>query len=195
MHYLPNIRSLLLRLPAPFRPEPLSALQSEKIVQMDVEEAWSSRDVTSACASGSQGCLHGAVSYRGRHTESFDSIVFYFTLFAMVGQLWYCVLNCIWGFLFTNHIHNFIIPLCSNKLRILHLYRGCSICAIPALFDVTRSLSCREVDKKAGSQPSDGVYSPIFAYFRVFWPYFRVNSVDKSYRKAIINYLRENNAK
>ena len=50
----------------------------------------------------------------------------------------------------------------------------------------------QEVDKKAGSKPSDGVYSPIFAYFRVFWPYFRVNSVENSYRNAIINYLLQN---
>ena len=31
----------------------------------------------------------------------------------------------------------------------------------------------QEVDKKARSQTSDGVDWPIFAYFRVFWPYFR----------------------
>ena len=35
----------------------------------------------------------------------------------------------------------------------------------------------------------------LIANFRVFSPYFRVNSVDKSYRKAIINYLRESNTK
>ena len=39
-----------------------------------------------------------------------------------------------------------------------------------------------------------GFESPIFAYFRVFRPYFRVNSVGKSYWNAIINYLHENNA-
>ena len=35
----------------------------------------------------------------------------------------------------------------------------------------------------------------LIANFRVFSPYFRVNSVDKSYRKAIINYLRKNMTK
>ena len=35
----------------------------------------------------------------------------------------------------------------------------------------------------------------LIANFRLFWPYFRVNSVKNSYRNAIINYLRENNAK
>ena len=40
----------------------------------------------------------------------------------------------------------------------------------------------------------DGVDSPIFHYFCVFLCYFRVNSIERSYRKAIINYLRENNA-
>ena len=31
-----------------------------------------------------------------------------------------------------------IIPLCSNELRILNPYRGCSIGAIPARFDSAR---------------------------------------------------------
>ena len=35
----------------------------------------------------------------------------------------------------------------------------------------------------------------LIANFRVFSPYFRVNSVDKSYRKAIINYLLESKTK
>ena len=35
----------------------------------------------------------------------------------------------------------------------------------------------------------------LLANFRIFSLYFRVNSVDKSYRKAIINYLRKSKAK
>ena len=35
----------------------------------------------------------------------------------------------------------------------------------------------------------------LIANFRLFSPYFRVNSVDKSYRKAVINYLHESNNK
>ena len=56
------------------------------------------------------------------------------------------------------------------------------------------TLSCTG-GTRTGSRQSDGVYSPIFAYFRVVLRYFRVNSVEKSYRKAIINYLRKNNVK
>ena len=40
-----------------------------------------------------------------------------------------------------------------------------------------------------------GFESPIFAYFCVFWPYFRGNSVGKSYRNANINYLCESKTK
>ena len=35
----------------------------------------------------------------------------------------------------------------------------------------------------------------LIANFRLFSPYFRVNSVDKSYTKAIINYLRKSKTK
>ena len=73
---------LLLRLPALFGPEPLSALQSEKIVQMDVEEAWSSRDVTSACAAGSPGCLHEAVSYSGAAIQNHSTQSSFILLFS-----------------------------------------------------------------------------------------------------------------
>ena len=38
-------------------------------------------------------------------------------------------------------------------------------------------------------------WTDLIANFRVFWPDFRVHSVGKAYRKAIIKYLRENNAK
>ena len=43
--------------------------------------------------------------------------------------------------------------------------------------------------------PEVGRADGLLANFRVFWPYFGVNSVDKSYRKAIINYLRESKTK
>ena len=49
-----------------------------------------------------------------------------------------------------------------------------------------------EVDKRHRKSSARTV---LLAYFRVFWPYFRVNSVDKSCRKAIINSLRESNTK
>ena len=35
----------------------------------------------------------------------------------------------------------------------------------------------------------------LLADFRVILHYFRINSIERSYRKAIIKYLRENNAK
>ena len=38
-------------------------------------------------------------------------------------------------------------------------------------------------------------WTVLIANFRLFSLYFRVNSVDKSYRKAIINYLCESNTK
>ena len=88
-------------------------------------------------------------------------------------------------------IEVFIITLCSNELRLLNPYRGCSIRAIPARFDVIRcALLCRRYTKTEVGR-ADGFnrqFSLIFAYFHV-------NSVDKSYRKAIINYLRESNTK
>ena len=56
-----------------------------------------------------------------------------------------------------------IIPQCSYTLRILNPYRGCSIHAIAARFDMAGSIL---------SSPG--------AYFRVFWPYFRVNRVGKA---------------
>ena len=43
--------------------------------------------------------------------------------------------------------------------------------------------------------PEVGRAAGLLTNFRVFWPYFGVNSVDKSYRKAIINYLRESKTK
>ena len=38
-------------------------------------------------------------------------------------------------------------------------------------------------------------WTVLIADFRGFWPDFGVNSVGKAYRKAIINYLRENKEK
>ena len=43
--------------------------------------------------------------------------------------------------------------------------------------------------------PEVGRADGLLANFRVVWPYFHVNSVDKSNRKAIINYLRESKTK
>ena len=87
----------------------------------------------------------------------------------------------------------FIIPLCSNKLQILNPYRGCSNRLFrPALtwrecFYVTRcALLRRRYLNKRRKSAAPTVYSPIFAYFHVISPYFRVHSVDKSYRKATI---------
>ena len=52
--------------------------------------------------------------------------------------------NHIFRVVMEHDILSFIIPLCSNELRILNPYRGCSIRAIPAPFDVTRcALLCR----------------------------------------------------
>ena len=90
----------------------------------------------------------------------------------------------------------FIIPLCSNKLRILNLYRGCSIRVIPALSDLVPSFpSLPDSLSSAGARerPEIGRANGfnqqfLFAYFRVVLCYFCVNSIEKSYRKAIINY-------
>ena len=48
---------------------------------------------------------------------------------------------------------------------------------------------------KRRSRPRGQLYSPFLAYFRVVLCYFQVNSTKKSYRKAIINYLRKSWAK
>ena len=42
---------------------------------------------------------------------------------------------------------------------------------------------------------ADGFNRQFSLIFAVFSPYFRAKSVDKSYRKAIINYLRESKTK
>ena len=52
-----------------------------------------------------------------------------------------------------------------------------------------------EVEQTTGSQLIGEVEKLIFAYFFVYSPYFRVNSIEISYRKLSINNLRENNAK
>ena len=96
----------------------------------------------------------------------------------------------------------FIIPLCPNELRILNSYRVCSICEIPASFDsagtspsLPGALSCAGDINKCRKSAVRTILIANFCYFRVFWPYFRINSVDKSCRKAIINYLRKSNTK
>ena len=73
---------------------------------------------------------------------------------------------------------------------------------IPASFDsagmspsLPGVLSCTGDSNKRRKLAGGRFYSPFFAYFRVFWLYFRVNTVGKSYRKAIIKYLRENKEK
>ena len=122
----------------------------------------------------------------------------------------WCWLNCLntykqcpdsnpWSYVHRRIITGFIIPLWSYTLRILNPYRGCCINAIPALSDwagtvpsFTGPLSCaRDINKCQKS----AAWTVIITNFRVFWLYFRINSVDKSYRKAIINYLRESNSK
>ena len=83
---------------------------------------------------------------------------------------------------------------------------GCAVfIRIQALFDVSRyALLCRrwyshhcrpEVGRADSFNRQFSLIFAFFAYIRVFSPYFRVNSVDKSCRKAIINYLRESNTK
>ena len=52
-----------------------------------------------------------------------------------------------------------------------------------------------EVEKVPPKDRKSAARCILIANFRLFSPYFRVNSVDKSYRKAIINYLRESKTK
>ena len=72
---------------------------------------------------------------------------------------------------------------------------------IPALFDHGR-VPARigssahiepEVTESAECRARDEVLPAIFAYLCIFGPCFRVNGVEKPYRRAIINYLRKNN--
>ena len=99
-------------------------------------------------------------------------------------------------------VHSFIIPLCSNELRILNPYWGCSIREIPASFDsagtspsLPGALSCAEDSNERRKSAGGRFSSPVFPYFCVFSLYFRVNRVGKSYRNAIINYLCESKTK
>ena len=95
------------------------------------------------------------------------------------------------GFSFCRAVGISIIPLCSNELRILDPCQWCSIREIPAPFDVIRyALLYRRYAK-----PEIGERTVLIANFRVVLRYFRVNSVDKSYRKAINIYLTKNNSK
>ena len=92
-----------------------------------------------------------------------------------------------------------IIPLCSNELRLLNPYRGAVFSEIPARFDsagtspsLPGELSCAGDKNKRRKSAARWI---MIANFRVFWLYFRVNSVEKFYRKAFINNSRENKTK
>ena len=70
---------------------------------------------------------------------------------------------------------------------------------IPAPFDSAGMFLGYPVNSPAQEifkqTPEVGRADGLPANFRVFWPYFRFISVDKSNRKAIINYLRESKTK
>ena len=57
------------------------------------------------------------------------------------------------------------------------------------------ALSCAGGTQRSGVGRADGFNCQFSRISAVFSPYFRLNNVDKSYRKAIINYLRKSKAK